>query len=136
GFVGEPAMTFMAATVVADAGLGWLQVGSQRLRVPGGLPGPLRQRAGMVVTLGARPDMVQARCGEDPVDLCLDGVAGEVRRLGPHDLVEGSLPQGSWMATFPAGSGLHRGDRVSVTVAVRRLSVFDPVDGTAVWHGD
>ncbi|MGI9017553.1 MAG: ABC transporter ATP-binding protein, partial [Euzebya sp.] len=42
GFVGEPAMTFMAATVVADAGLGWLQVGSQRLRVPGGLPGPLR----------------------------------------------------------------------------------------------
>ncbi len=38
GFFGLPAMAFVEARVVSEAGLGWLDVAGQRLRVPGGYP--------------------------------------------------------------------------------------------------
>lgn len=135
GFVGEPPMTAVPAVVGAQGGLGWLQVGDQRLRFPGGLPGPLRERVGGTVLLSGRPDVIRAPREEDSVDVRLRGAVVRVQRLGAQDLVDVAVPTGEWVAAFPARSGLGRGDAVEVAVDVRALSVFDAQDGTAVWHG-
>lgn len=135
GFVGEPAMSFIDAVVEEQGGLGWLAVGDQRLRFPGGLPGPLRQRVGERITLGGRLDKIRAVEPEDPVDQRLDGVAAEVQHLGNYDQVTVAVPTGRWIARFPSKSFTQVGDRVQINVAVRGLSVFDAVGGGAVWHG-
>lgn len=135
GFVGEPAMTFVDAVVIEEGGLGWLAVGDQRLRFPGGLPGPLRQRAGAPVVLGGRPNRIRATRTADPVDQRLCGIVDQNQRLGDHDQVIVAVGTGRWAARFPANSGATPGDRVEVSVDVRRLSVFDALDGIAIWHG-
>ncbi len=136
GFVGEPAMTFVTGVVKQQGGLGRLVIGGQQVRFPGGLPGPLRERLDQRVMIGARPDMVVERALGDPVDLRLEGTAGYVQRLGRTDLVTVDVGDGSWVTRFPSGSGTRSGDHVQVTLAVRRLHVFDPGSGQGVWHGD
>ncbi len=134
GFVGDPPMTFVEATVEAVSGVGRLVIGEQRLRFPGGLPGTLKDRVGGRVVLGARPDAVRRSTGEDPHDLTLLGRAGRTAGLGSHDRVTVDVGAGAWDARFPAGSAVGRDQQVTVTVDVRRLHVFDPVDGGAIWH--
>jgi ABC-type sugar transport system ATPase subunit len=136
GFVGEPAMTFVTATVGQQGALGWLDVGRQRLRYPGGLPGPIRRYAGGRLMFAARPNLVRQSRPEDPVDLRLIGIAHGVQRLGHEDRVVVRTPGGTWTARFPSGCGVRPGERVEVTVRVRQLHAFDPADGSGVWHGD
>lgn len=136
GFVGEPAMSFIDAVVEEQGGLGWLAVGDQRLRFPGGLPGPLRQRVGGRVTLGGRPDKIRAVEPADPVDQQLDGIAHEVQRLGNHDQVTVAFPTGQWIARFPSKLMSQAGDKVAISVAVRGLSYFEASSGRAIWHGE
>ena len=102
GFVGEPAMTMVTARIGDESGLGRLWLGRQWLRFPGGLPGPLRDRIGQEVLVGARPDRLRGTALADAVDSQVDGTVVQVQRLGtarpgggtgPHRGVAGHLRQ-------------------------------------------
>ena len=119
-----------------SSGLGWLVVGAQRLRVPGGLPGPLRERLDTVVRLAASPDQLWLSRPEDSVDLRLAGTVESVVHRGSTDHVIVDVGSGRWTGRADPGTSPAAGAAVELTVAVRQLSAFDPTDGRAIWHGD
>ncbi|HUG84564.1 MAG TPA: ABC transporter ATP-binding protein, partial [Euzebya sp.] len=136
GFVGDPPMGVVDATVEADGAMGWLRVADQRLRVPGGLPGALAQRIGLPLRLGARPHQLRPPMQPDEaVDRRLRAVVGHVTPWPDHQLVQLDLPGGCWQAMCPRGHPLRKGSTVEVVADVRAMSAFDE-EGTPVWHGD
>ena len=137
GFFGLPAMTFVEATVVDEGGLGWLDIGGQRLRMPGGLPGPLRDRAGRAVLVGARSHHLHdaEAVPEHPGDQRLRVTVTRVDRLGSEDLVHGAVGGAVLVARFDAHTGPPAGSTVELAVEVRWLQAFDPVSERALWHG-
>ena len=136
GFVGDPPRRFVDARVAESSGLGWLVVGAQRLRVPGGLPGPLRERLDTVVRLAASPDQLWLSRPEDSVDLRLAGTVESVVHRGSTDHVIVDVGSGRWTGRADPGTSPAAGAAVELTVAVRQLSAFDPTDGRAIWHDD
>lgn len=134
-FVGEQPMALADGHVEDDGGVGHVVVAGQRLRMPGGLPGPLRDRVGVRLRFGARPHQVRAVEPGDPADARL---VATVRRsvLLPHvQLVHLDTEGGEWVARFPTDVRRRPGERVEVTVDVRGLTAFDAGSGSAVWHG-
>lgn len=134
-FAGEPPMAFVEVGLVDEGGVGRVLVGEQSLRFPGGLPGPLRQRATARVMLGGRPGVVRAVRPEDPVDTRVSGVVVAVHGLGHADHVVLDVPSGRLVATFPPGSRAAIGQPAEAHLDLRRMSAFDPSTGSAVWHG-
>lgn len=135
GFVGDPPRRLVDAVVRQSAGLGWLEIGSQRLRVPGGLPGPLREREDTPVRLAASPAHVWISRPEDPVDLRLTGSVVDVVRRGSVDHVTVDVGRGRLTGRADPGVDAVKGATAELTVAVRELSAFDPADDRAIWHG-
>lgn len=137
GFFGTPPAAFVQAVVEESAGLGWYVVDGQRLRIPAGMPGPLRARAGRPVLLGVRAHQLHdtGRRPQAPADARLTGPVRRVERLGSEDLVFLAAGSGVLCARFPAGSALRPGDSAEVAVDVAELQVFDPSTGDAVWYG-
>jgi multiple sugar transport system ATP-binding protein len=141
GFVGDPAMQVVEASVSHEAGLGYVHVGGQRIRFPGGLPGDLARRAGQTVLLGARPHVLRApRTPDDAVDRRVRATVDHVIPMPDHRLVTVTLPGGRWQVPFPRDDGGRAapapGEVVEFVVDPRAMSVFDPVDDRAIWHGE
>lgn len=137
GFFGTPPTSFVSARVEESAGLGWYVLAGQRLRIPAGLPGPLRARAGRPVLLAVRPHQVHD-AGAVPAasaDARLVGPVRRVERLGSEDLVFVAAGPDVLCARFAAGSAPRPGDEAEVALDVAELQAFDPSTGDAVWYG-
>ena len=82
GFIGDPPPRLVTATVAAEGGVGWLELGhGARLRYPGGLPGPLKERIGTRVAVSAGPETVRSAVPGADGTVCLTGgVVGVTRR--------------------------------------------------------
>lgn len=137
GFFGSPPASFLDAVVEESAGLGWYRVAGQRLRIPAGLPGPLRARAGLPVVLAVRPHQVRSAAADPaaPADRRLTGTVTRVERLGSEDLVTVDLGGQHLTARFPPRSGPPPGTPTELALDVADLPAFDPTTGTAIWHG-
>jgi multiple sugar transport system ATP-binding protein len=137
GFFGSPGMRFADAVVEEQGGLGWYRVAGQRLRIPAGLPGPLRGLAGRPVVLGARPHQIadaRAARGDAP-GAVLFATVDRVERLGSDDLVFLPPRFGGLCARFAPGTAPPRGARVELLVDTANVQVFDAATERALWHG-
>lgn len=137
GFFGTPAAQFVDAVVEESGGIGWYRIAGQRLRIPAGMPGPLRARAGRRVVLAVRAHQLQdARSLPGaPVDARLTGPVERVERLGPEDLVFLGAGGQRVCARFPPRTAPSQGADAEVVVDVAELQAFDPETGQAIWHG-
>jgi len=151
GFFGDPAMRMAAGRLEAAAGGIWVALGSQRLRFQGVPSGRLRAAVGRPVAVGIRAEHVAAAPppgqGYDPAGGArLRATVERVEHLGHAQLAYCGIDA---PATASEGGGtaqlvvrLGRGDRpapgapLELAVDTRRLSFFDPVSGTALWHGE
>lgn len=137
--LGDPPMSLLSGRVEVDEAGTWIVLGSHRLRFPGTPSGPLRTRIGQPIIIGVRPEHVTPASGVaatqsgDRVELVTD----EVHRRGADQLlvcaVEGTE---ALVARAPNHVRVRVGDRVELVVDTARLSLFDPVSGAALWHGD
>lgn len=136
-FVGFPDMRFVEAAVTDEAGLSWLVVGSQRLRIPGGLPGPLRRHVGRRVLVGLRAHLLRdAGSRPDcPVDRRLRGTVTRVERMGHADIVGVRVEGSELSALYPPYAGPRGGAPVELAVDTAGVQIFDPVTEAAIWHG-
>jgi len=112
GFIGAPAMNFLAATLLPGA---VRLAGGQVIPLPAaGLAGP--------VTLGIRPEHVSL--AEDGIPLAVE----LVEPLGSETLVHGRMADGTaLLAKLPGAAPV--GDRVTVALAPDALHLFDAASG-------
>jgi sn-glycerol 3-phosphate transport system ATP-binding protein len=125
GFIGAPAMNFLAATVGADGDT--LQVGGARLP----LPQPLAGHAGRPLTLGLRPEHLPLGAG-DAAALHHEVVL--IEALGAETVVHGRIDgDGALLTVRVAGTmPVAAGDRQSVLPDPARLHLFESADGRRV----
>ena len=123
GFIGSPAMNFLPATTLAQAGQ------ALSLRIAGhdcladveasGLA------PGAAITAGIRPEHVQL--GDGPLEACVT----HVERLGEHAYVYLRLADGEPLLAKVASERLQVGDAVTLQLPARHLHVF-AADGSAL----
>ena len=117
GFIGSPAMNFLAGTAQPGAGLDLGAAGQLATELPG-VP------AGEKVTLGIRPEHLAVTAGEGPglavtVDL--------VERLGETGYAHLRLPTGQVMiAEIRGETGLRPGDMASARPDPAHIHLFGP----------
>lgn len=124
----DPTAALVPATVHATPPPGRLRVGGAAVAVPGGLPGPVAARDGAAVLLAVRPHLVTV----DPAGP-LPAAVATVERHGSHDLVTLAVGAARLVARVPPGAA-QPGARLRASLDVGRVSVFDPGDGSALYH--
>ena len=114
GFIGAPAMNFLAATVEAGGGTARLASGYQVVLPQGVAPGAL--------TIGIRPEQVDLAAGGLPMHVDL------VEPLGSETLVHGHLDDGTKLMVKQAGA-LPVGEALAVAFPAAALHLFDAQSG-------
>ena len=132
-FVGTLPMNCFAGRLVSEAGHLWFQDEVSRLRIPPEVAEQLRDRDGLDVVLGVRPETLRAAREEDHPPMSL---AGKVTRLEPLGEEIDVTLTGSNGATVLARlrtddllrvrRGLSAGDRLRLAIDERRLYFFKP----------
>jgi sn-glycerol 3-phosphate transport system ATP-binding protein len=118
GFIGSPAMNFLAGTL-ADAGQAVALAAGPVLRFADGpRPGP----EGLPLTIGIRPEHIEA--GASGLILPLD----LVEPLGSETVLHGRLPNGEALTVKLAGPA-PAGPAIQVTLPAAALHVFDAASG-------
>ena len=140
-WLGDPPMALLPGWLDAPADgtgdkAGCIVVGTQRLDLPD-QASELRLRHGEPVVVGVRPEHVApagtGRAHGAEVELTVTAVEWR----GGDQLLTCALDQaGAVVAKAPGRLQARPGDRVRLQVDTSRLSLFDPVTGTAIWHGD
>jgi len=164
GFIGSPAMNFLDATLLGDAGAYSLRLGNETLAVPESVMATRPALASYVnkpVVVGVRPeDIEDAAIAGSGTGRTLSAIAELVEPLGSDvmvylsvdiptasehgDLAElakdaGDVPlelsdKSTIIARFSPRSAVNVGARVSITVATDRLHFFEPQSGAAIWN--
>ncbi|MBL8353124.1 MAG: sn-glycerol-3-phosphate ABC transporter ATP-binding protein UgpC [Burkholderiaceae bacterium] len=125
GFIGSPAMNFIAGRARAEPGGGWSLVASDGAAFP--LPRGLALAVGQAITLGVRPEHL-ALASESPVRLKVDIVEPNGDETHLYGLVGQDL----------VGVRLHRrtaiapGESVPLAWPLDRLHAFDSASGRRV----
>ncbi len=151
GFIGSPAMNFLAAHVDRDRGGAWgLRLGGHMMAMgDGGSAGAaaMAGRIGQPVVVGLRPEVFSPVAASDPT--ALHGTVRFVEDLGATTLVAvdleggallgGSLGEDEFAATRrPLAVMLDReqtfrpGETIHLSVDTRRLHLFEPGTGVAL----
>jgi sn-glycerol 3-phosphate transport system ATP-binding protein len=121
GFIGAPAMNFLAGELSQGGRAAKLVAGPELTFVDGPRPGP----DGTKLILGLRPEHLNAcRTGQGPV-LRVD----LVEPLGAESLVHGTLPRGETLTIRMTGSAPLPGASMPVDVSAANLHVFDAATG-------
>jgi multiple sugar transport system ATP-binding protein len=147
GFLGDPAMSLLAARLVDEPDGAWVVLGDQRLRFPGTPSGRLRGSRDRPVVVGIRAEgvTVAGPAGARPGQRLRSTVA-RVEHLGYEVLVHCPLDvpaadadhdpaQGHVTARVTPGQQPRIGAPIELEVDTGALSFFDPASGAAVWHG-
>ena len=125
GFIGSPAMNFLAATVAGD-GRSVELAGAGRLPLEAGVGAG---EAGRRVMLGLRPEHIEVGEPDGGGDLRLN--VDLVETLGADTLLYGPIGQDSGIVTARVAG--HRrigvGETVPLAVAAHHLHLFDPESG-------
>ena len=131
GFIGSPKMNFITGTVTSADGT-TLAVDLGALGTIN-LPRTTRIGAGQSVTLGIRPEHLDATGAGDVV---LDGRVKLAEHLGSETLFFVSLADGAEISVKADGLASQRaGDPIRIGIPARACHLFD-TDGHAVVNGD
>jgi sn-glycerol 3-phosphate transport system ATP-binding protein len=124
GFIGSPAMNFLAAEVSADGARLALNAGGGLALPGGGLP----HLGGQQVTLGVRPEHLHPANGDQAVFRLQVQM---VETLGADSLAHGILGGGEEALTvrLPGGSALREGETLTLAADPGELHFFDAESG-------
>jgi multiple sugar transport system ATP-binding protein len=135
GFIGSPAMNFLAVTLAATEGRIYAVTPGFKMRVPDLKGRALEAYLGKTVTLGVRPEHLVERSRLDPAlppDATIPVTVDIVETLGNELFVY--LASGSVLLTarMPPEAKLERGQRIEVAAAPGKLHFFDPDSEAAI----
>jgi multiple sugar transport system ATP-binding protein len=147
GFLGDPAMSLLAARLVDEADGTWVVLGGQRLRFPGTPSGRLRGNGDRPVVAGIRAEGVTvAGPGGAAPGRRLRSTVDRVDHLGDEVLLHCPLDvpavdadrdpgQGHLVARVAPWERPRIGTPIELEVDTGAMSFFDSASGAALWHG-
>jgi multiple sugar transport system ATP-binding protein len=126
GFLGSPAMNFIAVRVAAENGGTLHFVGEAlRLQVPPRLDARIGRYAGQALTLGVRPEDIRIAAEGDPPGLVFDAEVEVVEQLGSETLLDMRAGRDPIVAAIEPTARIRMHDRLRLTVNPDRLHAFD-----------
>jgi multiple sugar transport system ATP-binding protein len=128
GFIGSPSMNFLSVNLEVQDNLLWLVGDGLRIRAPESVEQSLRDNDRSAVTLGIRPEHIQARVSGEPVTdgITLDASVDVVELLGNEQYIYFDTGwKDQLVARLPAEPPLEPGDSVRILLPVERLHFFD-----------
>ena len=128
GFIGSPAMNFIDARVVVEAGAPWIDAGDFRLKAPPSFGEALAPYAGRTVAFGVRPEDIAAQDANAPGDegSTLLARAEVVETLGAEIFAHLSCGRSALVARMDVPEQpLEVGQALRVALRMNRTHVFD-----------
>jgi multiple sugar transport system ATP-binding protein len=132
GFIGSPAMNFVAVMVTESNGSLIAENASMRIRLPDETARRLRGHVGREVLLGVRPEDLSVAGAGDPDQPCFDAVIEVVEQLGSEILLDMKVGTDVMVACIEPGVRVKVRDKLRIAMHPSRLHVFDMTTEAAI----
>jgi multiple sugar transport system ATP-binding protein len=129
GFIGSPKINLIPATVLRGEGGAMLDCLSCRIPVNGDLGSVLQRMDGDAVTVGLRPEEIQAAPAGANGMPAVQGVVELIEPLGSETHVSVRVGEEILICRFPPRSGLEAGSTINVQFDPQQMKVFDAASG-------
>jgi multiple sugar transport system ATP-binding protein len=125
GFIGSPAMNFLAVRLSGENGGLWAEAEGMRIKVPAPLMPQLGSYAGKEVTLGVRPEDLSIAGDGDAKDLTFPAAVEVVERLGSEILLDVAVGSATMVASVEPTSTAKVHEVLHLAVNPARVHFFD-----------
>jgi multiple sugar transport system ATP-binding protein len=132
GFIGSPAMNFIAVTLEWAEHALWAHAPGIRVRVAPAKTEVLRQHVGKRVTLGLRPEALRPASGGDSADYAFDTTVEVVEPLGSEILLDVRVGESPMVARVDPSLRVAAHDRVRLAFDPARAHFFDAATEAAI----
>jgi multiple sugar transport system ATP-binding protein len=132
GFIGSPAMNFIAVTLDWTENTLWAHAPGIRVRVPPARTEALRQYEGKRVILGLRPEALRPASGADAAEYAFDTTVEVVEPLGSEILLDVRVGETPVVARVDPSLRVAAHDRVRLAFDPARAHFFDATSEAAI----
>ncbi len=132
GFIGSPAMNFIAMTISDAAGVLWADAEGLRLKVPPQMGQRVRAHAGKRMILGVRPEALHPANGADPADYSFATAVDVVEPLGNEILVNFRAGGAPMVARVDPAVQVKAHQNIRLALDPERVHFFDESSGAAI----
>jgi multiple sugar transport system ATP-binding protein len=132
GFIGSPAMNFVATSVSQAGGGLWVEAAGIRIRVPPAKQQVLERLAGQRVTLGVRPEALRPATGADSADYVFESTIEVVEPLGSEILLNVRAGDSPLVARVDPATRVAPHERVRLAFDPARMHFFDAATEAAL----
>ena len=132
GFIGSPAMNFIAVTITASGDALWAEAPGLRVRVPPQKTERLRRYSGQRVILGLRPETLRPAGAGASADYTFDATVEVVEPLGSEILLDTRVGDSPIVARVDPGVRTSAHERVRLSFEPERAHFFDAASEAAI----
>src|SRR5437763_3358113 len=132
GFIGSPAMNFLAVTIGASGDALWAEAPGLRVRVPPQKAQALRRYSSQRVILGLRPETLRPASANAPSDYAFDATVEVVEPLGSEILLDTRVGESPVVARVDPSLRVAAHDRVRLAFDPARAHFFDAASEAAI----
>jgi multiple sugar transport system ATP-binding protein len=125
GFIGSPAMNFIAVTIVATGDPLWAEAPGLRVRVPPHKAQALRRYSGQRLILGLRPETLRPTSASAAGDYAFDATIEVVEPLGSEILLDTRVGETPVVARVDPGVRANAHERLRLAFEPERAHFFD-----------
>ena len=125
GFIGSPAMNFLAVRMNGSNGALWADSEGLRIKVPAPLAARLGPYSGKEVTLGVRPEDLRIAGDGDDKDLSFPAAVEVVERLGSEILLDVAVGTSSMVASVEPTATAKVHETLRLALNPDRIHFFD-----------
>src|SRR5919197_1240776 len=132
GFIGSPAMNFVAVSVAASGDALWAEAPGLRVRVPPQKTERLPRYSGQRVILGLRPETLRPASAGGPGDYSFDATVEVVEPLGSEILLDVRVGESPMVARVEPGVRASPHERLRLAFEPERAHFFDAATEAAI----
>jgi multiple sugar transport system ATP-binding protein len=132
GFIGSPSMNFVPCSVSSKDGQLFFTNPGLNLVVPSSRAKALAAYVGKPVTMGVRPEELQAATPQDPANAVFDAMVEVVEPIGHEIYLDVKAGPVELIARVSPDTPVKVGQKIKLVATVEKLHAFDPQTEKAI----